>query len=62
MTRTQLGMILGGISLALVGSALSVVMAPEVSAWTLTVLIVGGTCGVGACGIALREYRRGWPK
>lgn len=62
MTRTQLGMILGGVSLALVGSALYVVTAPEVSAWTLTVLSVGGACGVGACGIALREFRLGWPE
>lgn len=55
-------MILGGTSLGIVGSALSVLTAPELSAWTLTALILSLTCGLLGCAVALREHRRGWPK
>jgi hypothetical protein len=62
VTCTQLGMMLGGTFVMLASSVGYVLTAREVSAWGLIGLVVGGACGVGACAVALREYRRGWPK
>ncbi|MFJ9085875.1 hypothetical protein ACIRL3_26000 [Streptomyces sp. NPDC102384] len=60
--RTQIRVFVASVSLILASGIGNLLTDREIPVWRLAVSIIGMDCGAAAIVLALREYRRGWPK